>query len=182
MKGDFNGSGAVDTADYIVWRRNLGQTVLPASPGDGNEDGWIDQNDYAIWRANFGRTSNPAPARTDAAVGYWDVPGLRVVDFVTYGPQTNDDSQGRLPNGTGPLTFFATPTPGAANQAGGSAAAAAIAEAVGHDDDLLLLALENSARRPDTHSSDSMVSDDSAAEHAVDAALADLSTDLLGME
>ena len=56
-------------------------------------------------------------------MAYWDVPGLRVVDFVTYGPQTNDDSQGRLPNGTGPLTFFGTPTPGASNQAAASAAA-----------------------------------------------------------
>jgi hypothetical protein len=182
MKGDFNGNGAVDAADYIAWRQNRGQTVVAGSPGDGNEDGWISENDYAIWRANFGRTTNPAPARMDAAVGYWDVPGLHVVDFVTYGPQTNDDSQGRLPNGTGPLTFFATPTPGAANQAGGSAAAAAIAAAVGHDDDLLLLALENSARRPDTHSSDSNVSDDSAVERAVDAALSDLSIDLFGME
>jgi hypothetical protein len=123
MTGDFNGNGAVDTADYIVWRRNRGQTVPPGSAGDGNEDGWIDQADYAIWRANFGRISIPAPARTDAAVGYWDVPGLRVVDFVTYGPQTNDDSQGRLPNGTGPFTFFATPTPGAANLAAASSAA-----------------------------------------------------------
>ena len=50
MKGDFNNSGTVDAADYIVWRRNLGQTVLSGSAGDGNEDGWIDQNDYAIWR------------------------------------------------------------------------------------------------------------------------------------
>jgi hypothetical protein len=183
MTGDFNGNGAVDTADYIVWRRNLGQTVLPGSAGDGNEDGWIDQNDYAIWRASFGRTVNPAPARTDAAVPYWDVPGLRAVDFVTYGPQTKDDSQGRLPNGTGPLTFFATPTPGAANQAGASAAAAAFAEAVDReDDDLLPLALENATRGADIQTSDSIVSDDVATEHAVDSALADLAINLRAME
>jgi hypothetical protein len=132
MKGDFNGNGAVDAADYIVWRRNLGQTVLPGSAGDGNEDGWIDQNDYAIWRANFGRTSNPAPARTDTAVAYWDVAGLRVVDFVTHGPQTNDDSLGRLPNGIGPFMFFAAPTPGAANQAAASSAAVHTESFAGH--------------------------------------------------
>jgi hypothetical protein len=95
---------------------------LAGTGADANNDGWVSQNDYPMWRANFGRTSDLAPARADAAVGYWDVPGLRIVDFVTYGPQTNDDSQGRLPNGTGPLTFFATPTPDAANQAAGNSA------------------------------------------------------------
>ena len=126
LKGDFNGSGVVDAADYVVWRRSVGQTVLAGSAADGNENGWIDQNDYAIWRANFGRSTDLTPARTDAAVGYWDVPGLRVVDFVTYGPQSNDDSHGRLPNGSGPLTFFATPTPGGANQAAASSSVADI--------------------------------------------------------
>jgi hypothetical protein len=135
LDGDFNGNGSVDTADYVVWRRSVGQAVLPGTGADGNNDGWVSRNDYLMWRANFGRTADLAPARTDAAVGYWDVAGLRVIDFVTYAPQTNDDSQGRLPNGTGPLTYFATPTPGTANQAGGSAAAAA--EAIGHQASLI---------------------------------------------
>ena len=149
LKGDFNGSGVVDAADYVVWRRSVGQTVLPGSAADGNENGWIDQNDYAIWRANFGRTSNPAPARTDAAVAYWDVPGLRVVDFVTYGPQSTDDSQGRLPNGTGPLTFFATPTPGAANQAAANSSVVDVSNVVRQHasliDELLAISDNNSS-------------------------------------
>jgi hypothetical protein len=39
QNGDFNGDGAVDAADYVVWRKNRG---LP----DGHQ----------IWRANFGAT------------------------------------------------------------------------------------------------------------------------------
>ncbi len=38
--GDFNLDGNVDTADYVVWRKTLG-----------------DINSYNTWRANFGRTS-----------------------------------------------------------------------------------------------------------------------------
>lgn len=40
LPGDFNHSGVVDAADYVVWRDTAG----PAA-------------DYNIWRANFGRTS-----------------------------------------------------------------------------------------------------------------------------
>ena len=39
LAGDYNGDGTVDTADYVVWRKN-----------DGTQDG------YDTWRANFGRT------------------------------------------------------------------------------------------------------------------------------
>jgi hypothetical protein len=38
--GDFNGDGAVDAADYVVWRKNFSS----------------DQAMYDAWRANFGRT------------------------------------------------------------------------------------------------------------------------------
>ena len=40
LPGDYNGSGIVDAADYVVWRKRLGATYLPAH--------------YNIWRANFG--------------------------------------------------------------------------------------------------------------------------------
>jgi sugar lactone lactonase YvrE len=41
--GDFNGDGAVDAADYAVWRKGLGTIHLP--------------DDYNVWRAHFGETS-----------------------------------------------------------------------------------------------------------------------------
>jgi Leucine-rich repeat (LRR) protein len=39
--GDYNQDGAVDAADYVVWRKGLGTTYTQA--------------DYDAWRANFGR-------------------------------------------------------------------------------------------------------------------------------
>jgi hypothetical protein len=42
--GDFNGDGAVDAADYVVWRKGLGTTHFP--------------DDYTLWRENFGE--NPS--------------------------------------------------------------------------------------------------------------------------
>jgi hypothetical protein len=38
--GDFNQDGAVDAADYVVWRRGLGTTYS--------------ETDYELWRAHFG--------------------------------------------------------------------------------------------------------------------------------
>jgi murein DD-endopeptidase MepM/ murein hydrolase activator NlpD len=52
--GDYNRDGAVDGADYIVWRKTLGQAVGTYSGADGDGDRVITQADYAIWRANFG--------------------------------------------------------------------------------------------------------------------------------
>jgi hypothetical protein len=42
LPGDFNSDGAVDGADYVVWRKGVGTTYT--------------QDDYNTWRANFGRT------------------------------------------------------------------------------------------------------------------------------
>jgi hypothetical protein len=61
IPGDYNGNGAVDAADYVVWRNNLGLMggATPAQ-GDGTGDGNVTQEDYSLWRSNFG---------TGAAVG-----------------------------------------------------------------------------------------------------------------
>ncbi len=55
LTGDYNESGVVDAADYVVWRENLGTTnALP------NDDigGTIGPDHYAQWRANFGDSAN----------------------------------------------------------------------------------------------------------------------------
>jgi hypothetical protein len=56
LAGDYNLSGTVDAADYVVWRKTLNQsgTGLPAD-GDGSGD--IDPADYDVWRAHFGQTA-----------------------------------------------------------------------------------------------------------------------------
>jgi hypothetical protein len=42
LDGDFNGDGAVDAADYVVWRKGMGATHFP--------------DDYDVWREHFGET------------------------------------------------------------------------------------------------------------------------------
>jgi hypothetical protein len=51
--GDYNVDGVVDEADYVVWRKQVGQT--DDLDADGNLDGVIDDVDYEIWRRHFGQ-------------------------------------------------------------------------------------------------------------------------------
>jgi hypothetical protein len=50
--GDYNGSGNVDAADFVLWRRTVGS--MSDLRADGDHDGIVGQRDYAIWRSNFG--------------------------------------------------------------------------------------------------------------------------------
>ncbi len=49
LLGDYNYDGAVDAADYTVWRDGLGTTFTPS--------------EYDVWASNFGATS-PADSAT----------------------------------------------------------------------------------------------------------------------
>jgi uncharacterized protein YjbI with pentapeptide repeats len=51
IPGDFNGNGAVDAADYVVWRKGMGT-----------------QTAYETWRAKFGRTAGGGSAANAKAV------------------------------------------------------------------------------------------------------------------
>jgi hypothetical protein len=56
IPGDYNGNDVVDAADYVIWRKNLGQPVAMNGDGaDGNENGTVDPDDYNVWRMNFSR-------------------------------------------------------------------------------------------------------------------------------
>jgi hypothetical protein len=50
--GDYTGDGAVDAADYVVWRKSVGGINLAA---DGNRDGVVNDVDLAVWRTHFGQ-------------------------------------------------------------------------------------------------------------------------------
>jgi hypothetical protein len=50
--GDYNNNRVVDAADYIVWRKRLGQNVTMAND---MTPGTIRAVDYTVWRTNFGR-------------------------------------------------------------------------------------------------------------------------------
>ena len=49
LPGDYNGDGSVDAADYVVWRKSLGENVTPYSCADGSGNGLVDQDDYSVW-------------------------------------------------------------------------------------------------------------------------------------
>jgi hypothetical protein len=53
LSGDYNGDGAIDAADYTVWRDSLGQ-VGAGLAADGDRDGEITSLDYNVWKTHFG--------------------------------------------------------------------------------------------------------------------------------
>ena len=61
LAGDYNGNGAVDAADYTLWRNSLGQRGAGLT-ADGNHDDRVDAADYAVWKANFGDTAGAGMA------------------------------------------------------------------------------------------------------------------------
>jgi hypothetical protein len=56
-QGDYNRSGEVDTADYVLWRDQVGQNVSACSGADANCNTLVENIEYQPWRRNFGRTS-----------------------------------------------------------------------------------------------------------------------------
>ncbi|MEX2092400.1 MAG: choice-of-anchor Q domain-containing protein, partial [Pirellulales bacterium] len=57
LLGDYNEDGAVDAADYTVWRDTLGQSgVSPYSGADGSGNGSIGPEDFDVWKSHFGET------------------------------------------------------------------------------------------------------------------------------
>jgi hypothetical protein len=60
LPGDYNNNGAVDAADYTLWRNNVG---APAGtlPNDIN-GGVIGPAQYAMWKARFGNTAGSSAA------------------------------------------------------------------------------------------------------------------------
>jgi PEP-CTERM motif len=63
LAGDYNDDGAVDAADYVVWRKhNNTATTLPNDDTPGVSDA-----DLVVWRENFGETSPGAGGQTATA-------------------------------------------------------------------------------------------------------------------
>jgi hypothetical protein len=54
--GDYNNDGTVDAADYVVWRKILGQSVMLPNRDNANS-GPISIDDYETLRAQFGEAA-----------------------------------------------------------------------------------------------------------------------------
>ncbi len=58
VPGDFDSNGVVDAADYVMWRKSVGQ-IGTGLAADANRDGSVTTADYNIWRSHIGQTGNP---------------------------------------------------------------------------------------------------------------------------
>jgi hypothetical protein len=75
VPGDYNADNTVDTADYIVWRKNLGQAV--ALPNENVTLGQVTQEDYTTWQANYGMTAGAgAAASLSSPLRVFEAPSL----------------------------------------------------------------------------------------------------------
>ena len=83
LLGDYDRNGAVDAADYVVWRDSLGTAVAAGTAADGDGDGQITQADYGVWKQHFGAMM-PAGAGGGECAGAGSVAvgnhGSRVLD------------------------------------------------------------------------------------------------------
>jgi hypothetical protein len=80
LPGDYNENGAVDAADYIVWRNTVGETGAGLA-ADGNGNNEIDAGDYDVWRLHFGNTAGndapvPVPEPSTLLIALAAVPAL----------------------------------------------------------------------------------------------------------
>jgi hypothetical protein len=61
VPGDYNYDGAVNAADYVLWRKAVGQTGSGLT-ADGNQNGSVDAADYDMWRAHFSQPAGSGSA------------------------------------------------------------------------------------------------------------------------
>jgi dockerin type I repeat protein len=64
LAGDYNNNHVVDTGDYVVWRKTLGNSITPFAGADGDGDGTINAGDFAEWRQQFGKGSGSGVEQT----------------------------------------------------------------------------------------------------------------------
>ena len=78
--GDYNRDGAVDAADYSVWRNSFGTSVEMQYDGaDGDGDMTIGPGDYAVWKMHYGAVGPGAGGGGLGAVGVPEPAGWLLV-------------------------------------------------------------------------------------------------------
>jgi hypothetical protein len=96
VPGDYNGNGAVDAADYVVWRKTDGTATPPGSGADGDGSGTVGPEDFEFWRARFGN-ANPGSGTGIGAAVPEPSPWLLVLILAAVGLGRNR-SHGRFRN------------------------------------------------------------------------------------
>lgn len=61
LAGDYNDDGAVDAADFTIFRDNLGGNSS-ALNGNGSGAATVVQADYNLWKQNFGNSGTGSGA------------------------------------------------------------------------------------------------------------------------
>ncbi|HEX3601861.1 MAG TPA: hypothetical protein VHU84_17040, partial [Lacipirellulaceae bacterium] len=67
VPGDYNSDGVVDTADYVVWRSEVGMSGTNLA-ADGNGDHLVNILDLGYWRQRLGNSRVGSGAGQAAAV------------------------------------------------------------------------------------------------------------------
>jgi len=65
-QGDFNNQGSVSLADYVMWRKTMGQSGSSLL-ADGNGNYVVDNGDYSVWRSHFGQSVSAGAESLDSA-------------------------------------------------------------------------------------------------------------------
>jgi hypothetical protein len=102
---DFNRSGLVDTADFVVWRKNNNTSVEPGTRGDANHDGLVNDADYQIWRAQYGMSPPAASAAKSSNVAATADPSSSDVTRLHSGPAGLRDMDGSATRRAVPAPF-----------------------------------------------------------------------------
>ncbi|HTH49875.1 MAG TPA: lamin tail domain-containing protein, partial [Candidatus Limnocylindria bacterium] len=95
----------------------------PANPGQNplSPLSFIAANGFSVFQADG---AGPGGDHLDFTLApeagsiFLSAPDLHLIDSVIYGPQTNDVSQGRSPDGGSQIVAFVTPSPGGGNPGG----------------------------------------------------------------
>ncbi len=66
LAGDYNRDGDVNSADYVLWRKNVGKYVTQYNGADGSGNGIIDQSDFNVWRSHFSAPPGSGAGPTSA--------------------------------------------------------------------------------------------------------------------
>ncbi|MEQ8848700.1 peroxidase family protein [Botrimarina sp.] len=100
---DFNRDGAVNAADYTVWRDALGAAdVAPYSGGDASGDGAVGPEDYTLWSEQFGAAADELKIR-EVEAGAFVAEVERLVDLDASGGDRllTFDVSSQFPRGDG---------------------------------------------------------------------------------